>query len=103
MRLPITGNAQYLQIKYTAISVEILDNIQRFGTLQIYIRPGFDFNPATAPNQVKLIDDYNSSGSDGGLYWGLNVESTYKYVELFLSNPQPTATIRLELQTKLML
>ncbi len=103
MRLPITGNAQYLQLKYTAISAETVDNIQRFGTLQIYIRPGFNFNPTTSPNQVKLIDDYNSSGSDGGLYWGLNVEETYKYVELFLSNPQPTAIIRLELQTKLML
>ena len=103
MRLPITGNSQYLQLKYTAISAETVDNIQRFGTLQIYIRPGFNFNPTTSPNQVKLIDDYNSSGSDGGLYWGLNVEETYKYVELFLSNPQPTAIIRLELQTKLML
>jgi hypothetical protein len=103
MRLPITGNAQYLQLKYTAVSAETVDNIQRFGTLQIYIRPGFNFNPTTSPNQVKLIDDYNSSGSDGGLYWGLTVEETYKYVELFLSNPRPTAIIRLELQTKLML
>lgn len=102
MRLPITGNAQYLQLKYTAISAETVDNIQRFGTLQIYIRPGFDFS-GSSPNQVKLIDDYNSSGSDGGLYWGLAADSTYKYVELFLSNPQPLAIIRLELQTKLML
>jgi hypothetical protein len=102
MRLPITGNAQYLQLKYTAISAETVDNIQRFGTLQIYIRPGFDFS-GSSPNQVKLIDDYNSSGSDGGLYWGLVADSTYKYVELFLSNPQPLAIIRLELQTKLML
>ena len=102
MRLPITGNAQYLQLKYTAMSAETVDNIQRFGTLQIYIRPGLDFSP-TSPNQVKLIDDYNASGSDGGLYWGLVADSTYKYIELFLSNPQPTAIIRLELQTKLML
>jgi hypothetical protein len=102
MRLPITGNAQYLQLKYTAISAETVDNIQRFGTLQIYIRPGFDFSGAS-PNQVKLIDDYNSSGSDGGLYWGLAADSTYKYVEIFLSNPRPTAIIRLQLQTKLML
>ena len=102
MRLPITGNAQYLQLKYTAISAETVDNIQRFGTLQIYIRPGFDFS-GSSPNQVKLIDDYNSSGSDGGLYWGLVADSTYKYIELFLSNPQPLAIIRLELQTKLML
>ena len=103
MRLPITGNSQYLQLKYTAISTETTDNIHRFGTLQIYIRPGFNFDPATSPNQVKLIDEYNSSGSDGGIYWGLSVESTYKYIELFVSNPQPTASIKLELQTKLML
>ena len=103
MRLPITGNSQYLQLKYTAISTETVDNIHRFGTLQIYIRPGFNFDPTTSPNQVKLIDEYNSSGSDGGIYWGLNVESTYKYIELFVSNPQPTASIKLELQTKLML
>ena len=102
MRLPITGYAQYLQLKYTAISAETVDNIQRFGTLQIYIRPGFDFS-GSSPNQVKLIDDYNSSGSDGGMYWGLTADSTYKYVEVFISNPQPTAVIRLELQTKLML
>ena len=56
-----------------------------------------------SPNQVKLIDDYNSSGSDGGIYWGLVADSTYKYIELFVSNPQPTASVRLELQTKLML
>jgi hypothetical protein len=103
MRLPITGNSQYLQLKYTAISTETVDDIHRFGTLQIYVRPGFDFNPTTSPNQIKLIDEYNSSGSDGGIYWGLNVEETYKYVELFVSNPQPTASIKLELQTKLML
>jgi hypothetical protein len=102
MRLPITGDSQYLQLKYTAASAQIGDNIQRFGTLQIYIRPGFDFS-GSSPNQVKLIDDYNSSGSDGGIYWGLVADSTYKYVELFLNNPQPTAVIKLQLQTKLML
>jgi hypothetical protein len=102
MRLPITGNSQYLQLKYAAISAEVGDNIQRFGTLQVYIRPGFDFSPSS-PNQVKLIDEYNSSGSDGGLYWGIAADSTYKYVELFLINPQLTAIIQLELQTKLML
>jgi hypothetical protein len=102
MRLPITGNSQYLQLKYTAMSTETVDNIHRFGTLQIYVRPGFDFS-GSSPNQVKLIDDYNSSGSDGGIYWGLVADSTYKYIELFVSNPQPTASVRLELQTKLML
>lgn len=100
MRLPITGNSQYMQIKYTAQNFEVDPPINRFGFLQIYIQSGFDF---TNPRQVKLIDEYNTSGSDGGLYWGISSEQDYRFLELVTINPNLTTDVALELQTKLML
>jgi hypothetical protein len=65
--------------------------------LKIYIRPG------ETPSDVQLYDDYNMSVTDGGLYWGLTVEPTYKYYELIGVNPTLTTVVDVELQTKLML
>jgi hypothetical protein len=93
MRLPITGNAQYLEIKYQCIGTDI----NKAGNLKIYIRPG------ETPSDVQLYDDYNMSVTDGGLYWGLTVEPTYKYYELIGVNPTLTTVVDVEIQTKLML
>ena len=95
MRLPITGEAQYLNLKYNCTSDDGLVN--KTGVLQVYIRPG------TTPSDVSLLDDYNVSGIDGGVYWGITVEPTYKYYELIGVNPALTSIVQVELQTKLML
>jgi len=92
MRLPITGYSQYLNIKYNCSG----STIQKSGNLHVYIRPG------TTPSDVKLVDEYNASGSDGGLYWGVTVEPTYTYFELKGVNPS-TTNVQLEIQTRLML
>jgi len=93
MRLPITGDAQYLNIKYQCNGT----NVNKAGNLQIYIRPG------TTPSNVQIFDDFNTSISDGGISWGLVVEPAYKYYQLFGVNPLLSTTVQLELQTKLML
>jgi hypothetical protein len=95
MRLPITSEAQYLNLKYNCTSNDGL--INTMGVLQVYIRPG------ATPSDVSLHDDYNASGSDGGLYWGVTVEPTYKYYELLGVNPTLTSIVRVEMQTRLML
>lgn len=95
MRLPITGNAQYLNLKYNCTSDDAAVN--KSGTLEIYIRPG------ATPSDVQLLDQYNVSITDGGLYWGLVVEPLYKYCELIGVNPTLTSIVHVELQTRLML
>ena len=95
MRLPITGNAQFLSLKYNCTSYDSLVN--KMGTLQVYIRPG------STPSDVQLFDEYNVSITDGGLYWGIALDPTYKYYELIGVNPTLTSAVQVELQTKLML
>jgi hypothetical protein len=95
MRLPITGNAQYLSLKYNCTSYDA--TINKMGTLQIYIRPG------ATPSDVQFFDEYNISETDGGLYWGISLDPTYKYYELIGVNPTLTSDVQVELQTKLML
>ena len=95
MRLPITGNAQYLNLKYNCNSYD--DTIARTGNLHVYIRKG------STPSDVQLFDEYNVSGSDGGLFWGITVEPAYRYYELIGVNPTLASAVQVELQTKLML
>jgi hypothetical protein len=95
MRLPITGNAQYLNLKYNCNSYD--STIARTGNLHVYIRKG------STPSDVQLFDEYNASGSDGGLYWGITVEPAYRYYELIGVNPTLASAVQVELQTKLML
>jgi hypothetical protein len=93
MRLPVTGYNQYLHIKYICSG----GSIQKIGNLHVYVRPGFP-----EPAHVEIVDDYNVDLSDGGLYWGVTTEGTYRYFELKGVNPS-TTDVRLEMQTKLML
>ena len=95
MRLPITSKAQYLNLKYICTSDDL--TINKTGNLHVYIRPG------TTPSDVQLLDEYNAAGSDGGLYWGVTVEPTYKYYELIGVNPTLASLVQVEMQTKLML
>ena len=91
MRLPITGNTQFLTLKYVCTN----NIVNKSGTLEVYIRPG------STPANVQLTDEYNVSVTDGGLYWGITTEPTHKYYELFGVNP--ASAVQLEFQTKLML
>jgi hypothetical protein len=95
MRLPITGNAQYLNLKYNCNSYD--GSISRTGNLHVYIRKG------ATPADVKLFDEYNAFISDGGLYWGITVEPAYRYYELIGVNPTLASAVEVEMQTRLML
>ena len=93
MRLPITGQAQHLSIKYQCVGT----NVDKSGTVHVYIRPG------ATPTDVQVVDDYNIYGTDGGLFWGVSTEPTYKYYEVLGCNPSTTNNVQVEFQTKLML
>jgi hypothetical protein len=95
MRLPITGDAQYLNLKYNCNSYD--GTIARTGNLHVYIRKG------STPADVKLFDEYNAFASDGGLYWGITVEPAYRYYELIGVNPTLASAVEVEMQTRLML
>ena len=92
MRLPITGTAQHLTIKYQCVG----SGINKAGTLQVYIRPG------ATPSDIQLVDDYNVYGADGGVFWGIDSIPSSKYFDLVGCNLSLT-TVQVELQTKLML
>ena len=95
MRLPITGSTQFLTLKYVCTSND--NTVNKSGTLEVHIRPG------STPANVQLIDECTVSTVDGGLYWGITTNPTYKYYELFGVNPTSTSAVQLEFQTKLML
>jgi len=95
MRLPITGDAQYLNLKYNCNSYD--GSISRTGNLHVYIRKG------ATPVDVQLFDEYNAVLSDGGLYWGITVEPAYRYYELIGVNPTLASAVEVEMQTRLML
>ena len=85
MRLPITGTAQYLTLKY-ACSADLGSSnfVDRMGSVQYYIKEGTD-------PEVIISDDYNAFNSDGALYWGAVVDASYKFIEVNIYNPT-TAT-----------
>jgi hypothetical protein len=95
VRLPITTNVQYVMLKYTCYA----PGIDKMGTVHVYVRPDA---PVGTPN-VLITDDYNALSSDGGLFWGVAYDSTYKYFEIFGYNTQLTQSVAIEYQTKLML
>jgi len=95
MRLPITGAAQAITVKYNCISTSPIG--AKTGNLDINVRPGL------TPNNVTLQDNYNSAGADGGIYFGLIANSTTKSLEVLVVNPSTSTSFIMEFQTKIML
>lgn len=92
-RVPITGSAQLLVIKYSATSVEPTD---RKGILRVNIGQGT--NPSGS-----ITDDYDYvTSGDGNLTWLLLVNSASKFVDIQVSNSS-AFTVTIEFQTAHML
>lgn len=101
MRLPITGNPQYLTIKYSCKPISGATGVDRMGVVQYYIKAGSD-------PEVIISDDFNSFNSDGALYWGAFVDSSNKVIGIRIFNPSVAnggsgLTIYIEFQSKLIL
>jgi len=94
MRLPLTGDAQSINVKYNFLS---LLPAAKTGNLEINVRPGFP------PANVTLQDNYNTVGSDGGIYFGLIVNSSTRSIEVLAVNPSTSTSFSVEFQTKIML
>ena len=81
MRLPITGNQQYLTIKYSCYTdLGSSETIDRMGTVQFYVKEGTD-------PEVLVSDEYNYTFTDGALFWGATVDADYKFIEIGIYNP----------------
>jgi len=94
MRLPLTGDAQSINVKYNFLSSL---PAAKTGNLEINVRPGFP------PANVTLQDNYNTIGSDGGIYFGLIVNSSTRSIEVLAVNPSTSTSFSMEFQTKIML
>ena len=94
MRLPLTGASQSINVKYNFLS---LLPAAKTGNLEINVRPGFP------PANVTLQDNYNTVGSDGGIYFGLIVNSSTRSIEVLAVNPSTSTSFSMEFQTKIML
>lgn len=93
LRIPITENIQCLTVKYTLTDDAPTD---RTGMLRVNIGAG-------ASPAVSITDDYDyTTASEGNIGWNSTVNSTYKWVELILSNYGAT-TITVEYQSNLLL
>lgn len=95
MRLPITGAPQYLNLKYNCSSLSG-ETVEKTGVLDIYVRGG------STPSNIQLLDNYNTSGSDGGIYWGVVSNPATKSLDIIGVNPS-TSTVSVSFQTKIML
>lgn len=94
MRLPLTGDAQSINVKYNFLSSL---PAAKTGNLEINVRPGLP------PANVTLQDNYNTVGSDGGVYFGLIVNSSTRSIEVLAVNPSTSTSFSMEFQTKIML
>ena len=94
MRLPLTGDAQSINVKYNFLSSL---PAAKTGNLEINVRPGFP------PANITLQDNYNTVGSDGGVYFGLIVNSSTRSIEVLAVNPSTSTSFSMEFQTKVML
>lgn len=84
MRLPITGEISFLQLKYSVInegtSTVVVD---RIGTVNFFISPSPDPTDPT----VHINDDYRYGVSDGGIYWAGVVYQEYAMIDILAFNP----------------
>jgi hypothetical protein len=100
IKLPITGFAQGIELKYS-LSTPTLGGdsaIDRMGVLSISVRQGAD--PA-----IVITDNYTYTSNEGLYSWKYNGQAAYGYFEIFIESAESSesnaATI-LEFQTKIM-
>lgn len=105
MRLPITGQSNSLQLKYTITNSNTASNyVDRSGIVTYHIVP--QWGNVNDPD-VQITDDYTFGISDGALYWGAIVYEEYSMIEIVLYNPDiPTGgkgIANISFQAKLLL
>jgi hypothetical protein len=76
-------------------SLSIRNLVDRMGNLSIYVQEGSD------PDSI-IVDDYNYITSDGQLVFGVTIDSTNRYYEVYGSIGLPIS-VTIEYQTKLMI
>jgi hypothetical protein len=100
IKLPITGFAQGIELKYSlnAPALGVDPAIDRMGVLSISVRQGAD--PA-----IVITDNYTYTSNEGRYSWKYNGQAAYGYFEIFIESAESSesnaATI-LEFQTKIM-
>lgn len=102
IRLPITGLAQGIEMKYNIVRPQRgLENfaVDRMGVLSITVRQG-------PTPEVVMSDNYTYTLNDGSYTWTSTTESTYGYFEILISSPEDDAVDNsdtvIEFQTKIM-
>lgn len=85
MRLPITGQANLLEIKYqmTNTGTTATNIVDRIGIVSYHIKP---FPSPTDPD-VQINDQYTFGNTDGALYWSAIVYEEYSMIEIVVHNP----------------
>lgn len=85
MRLPITGQANLLEIKYqmTNTGTTATNIVDRIGIVSYHIKP---FPSPTDPD-VQINDQYTYNNTDGALFWSAIVYEEYSMIEILVHNP----------------
>jgi len=82
---PITGNAQYITVKYHVYNIGGTTNIDRRGNLDIYVPSGV--YPTT-----QVTDNYNFITNDGEIDWVPEISMANKNIKFKVTNPDPTGS-----------
>lgn len=85
MRLPITGQANLLEIKYqmTNTGTTATNIVDRVGIVSYHIKPF----PSPDDPDVQINDQYTYNNTDGALFWSANVYAEYSMIEVVVHNP----------------
>lgn len=95
LRLPVTSDAQQLNIKYNVVHSGLTD-VDRMGVATFNIPQG------TTPNVSNYSDNYTYNTGDGAISWGIFLDAYNKFYEIYVNNSQ-AFNQTIEYQTKLMI
>jgi hypothetical protein len=81
MKWPITGRPQFIDIKYSLYAdLGLSQFVDRQGHAKVFIKSGED-------PEIVVVDDFTTISLDGGLYWGVSVDTDYKLISVAVYNP----------------
>lgn len=81
MKWPITGRPQFIDIKYSLYAdLGTSQFVDRQGHAKVFIKSGED-------PEIVVVDDFTTISQDGGLYWGVSVDTDYKLISVAVYNP----------------
>ena len=106
MRLPITGNHNLLDLKYSMITAGVTNStiVDRMGTVSYMIKP----YPNPLDPDIQINDNFTYQYNDGALYWSATVYDEYSMIEITVHNPDSGSggtglPVTLTFQSKLLL